>query len=143
MDICQSVLRSFFLRAAAGQYDLGSPEKVLGLLTAMARNKLASQARRQRSQRRGGHHVAIGDEGHERLVAPGTGPGGEAALRDLLQEVRRRLSPDERRLLELRNQGHDWPAIAAELGGGAGALRQKLTRALDRVAGELGLDDPP
>jgi DNA-directed RNA polymerase specialized sigma24 family protein len=46
MDICQSVLRSFFLRAASGQYDLGSPEKVLGLLTAMARNKLASQARR-------------------------------------------------------------------------------------------------
>src|SRR3954470_15180333 len=64
MDICQSVLRSFFLRAASGQYDLGSPEKVLGLLTAMARNKLASQARRQRSQRRGGHHVAIGDEGN-------------------------------------------------------------------------------
>jgi RNA polymerase sigma factor (sigma-70 family) len=143
MDICQSVLRSFFLRAAAGQYDLGSPEKVLGLLTAMARNKLASQARRQRTQRRGGHHVAIDDEGQEPLVAPGTGPGGEAALRDLLQEVRRRLSPDERRLMELRNEGHDWPAIAAELGGGAGALRQKLTRALDRVAGELGLDDPP
>lgn len=142
-DICQSVLKSFFLRAAAGQYDLGSPEKVLGLLTAMARNKLASQARRQRSQKRGGHHVAIGDQGHEWLVAPGTGPGGEAALRDLLQEVQRRLSSDERRLLELRNEGHDWPAIAAELGGGAGALRQKLARAIDRVAGELGLDDPP
>ncbi len=143
MDICQSVLRSFFLRAAAGQYDLGSPEKVLGLLTAMARNKLASQARRQRTQRRGGHHVAIDDGGQNLLVAPGTGPGAEAALRDLLQEVRRRLTPEERRLLELRNEGHDWPAIAAELGGGSGALRQKLTRALDRVAEELGLDDPP
>ena len=32
---------------------------------------------------------------------------------DRQQEVQRRLSPDERRLLELRNQGHDWAAIAA------------------------------
>src|SRR3954451_3991768 len=54
MDICQSVMKSFFVRAASGQYDLETPEKVLGLLAAMARNKLASQARRQGAQRRGG-----------------------------------------------------------------------------------------
>ena len=54
--------------------------------------------------------------------------------RDRQQEVRRRLSPDERQILELRNQGHDWAGIAAQLGGGAEALRKKLARALDRVA---------
>src|SRR5215469_11628452 len=49
MDVCQSVLKSFFVRAASGQYDLETPGQVIGLLTAMARNKLASQARKQRS----------------------------------------------------------------------------------------------
>jgi RNA polymerase sigma-70 factor (ECF subfamily) len=140
MDICQSVLKSFFVRAASGQYDLETPEKVLGLLAAMARNKLASQARRQGSLRRGGGHVAAGWD-QDQFAARGAGPSREVDARDLLQEVRRRLSPDEQRVLELRNQGHDWDAIAARLGGGAEALRKKHARALDRVAAQLGLDD--
>ena len=40
MDICQSVLGSFFVRAATGQYKLETPEHLLKLLTTMARNKL-------------------------------------------------------------------------------------------------------
>src|SRR6476659_4802603 len=45
MDICQSVLASFFLRAAAGQYDLEQPGQLVALLTQMARNKLAMRSR--------------------------------------------------------------------------------------------------
>src|SRR5262249_56000767 len=71
MDICQSVLRSFFVRAASSQFDLETPEQVLKLLTAMARNKLASQARKQHSLRRDNRRAsAIGDEG-SRLVRAG------------------------------------------------------------------------
>jgi hypothetical protein len=62
---------------------------------------------------------------------------------DLQTEIRRRLSPDEWQLLELRNQGHDWAAIAAEVGGASESLRKKLARAIDRVIKELGLDDDP
>src|SRR5882672_7102445 len=50
MDVCQSVLASFFLRAAAGQYDLHDPEQLVALLTQMARNKLAMHARSQYQQ---------------------------------------------------------------------------------------------
>src|SRR3954451_5481193 len=46
MDICQSVLKSFFVRAASGQYDLETPQQLLKLLTTMAHNKLISQARK-------------------------------------------------------------------------------------------------
>src|SRR4051794_3953776 len=88
MDICQSVLASFFVRAASGQYDLETPEKVLGLLAAMARNKLASQARRQGTQRRGGRRVSSGGKDQEEFAAPGACPSREVAARDLLQEVR-------------------------------------------------------
>ena len=143
MDICQSVLRSFFVRAASSQFELETPEQVLKLLTAMARNKLASQARKQHTQRRDNRRAsAIGDQG-SRLVAPGDSPSAAIVVRDLQQEVRRRLAPDEWRLLELRNQGHDWAAIAAQVGGLAETLRKKLARAIDRVVDELGLDDEP
>src|SRR6202051_241453 len=49
VDICQSVFASFFVRTALGQYDLESPDQLLKLLAAIARNKLAYQARRERA----------------------------------------------------------------------------------------------
>ena len=101
------------------------------------------QARKEYSQRRDRRRVVPQGPDQDRLVAPGGGPSGEVAARDLLEEVRRRLSPEEQQILELRNQGDDWAAIAAQLGGGAEALRKKLARAIDRVAEQLGLDDEP
>ena len=143
MDICQSVMRSFFLRATSGQYSLETPEQLLSLLTAMARNKLASQARKQRSLRRDHRRASpLGEEG-DRLVAPGDSPSAALVLLDLQQEIRRRLAPDEWQLLDLKNQGHDWTAITARVGGNTESLRKKLARAIDRVVDELGLDDEP
>ena len=143
MDICQSVLKSFFVRAAAGQFSLETPEQVLKLLTTMARNKLASQARKQHSLRRDNRRASPIADGGSRLVAPGDSPSAKMVVLDLQREVRRRLAPDEWQLLELRNQGHDWTAIAAQVGGVAESLRKKLARAIDRVVDELGLDDEP
>lgn len=40
----------------------------------------------------------------------------------------------------MRQQGLEWAAIAAELGGSPEALRKHFTRALDRVARRLGLE---
>jgi RNA polymerase sigma-70 factor (ECF subfamily) len=140
MDICQSVLASFFLRAASGQYELDTPENLLKLLTSMARHKLADQARKLRTQRRDERRVEGGRTLDE--VAAGTAsPIRTLEARDLLAEVERRLSAEERRLVELRMQGLDWVAIAQQLEGGAEALRKKLSRALDRVSRELGLED--
>ena len=58
IDVSQSVLASFFVRAAVGEYDLESPEQLVRLLMTMARNKLASRARQERSQRRDVRRVA-------------------------------------------------------------------------------------
>ena len=66
-------------------------------------------------------------------------PGRVAAGRDLLEEVRRRLSPEERQIADLRAQERSWPEVAAELGGTPEARRKQLDRALNRVAQELGL----
>src|SRR5262245_19863177 len=40
MDVCQSVLGSFFVRAALGQFDLSTPEQLLKLVAQMARHKV-------------------------------------------------------------------------------------------------------
>ena len=66
-------------------------------------------------------------------------PSQEVAASELLQEMRKRLSPDERRLAEQRAAGRDWAGIAADEGDSPEALRKKLGRAVDRVAEELGL----
>jgi RNA polymerase sigma-70 factor (ECF subfamily) len=141
MDISQSVLASFFVRTALGQFDLDSPEQLLKLLAAMARHKLANQAHHHQAQCRDYRRVELGPEGVGEAVAPSPGPYHEAMARELLAEGRRRLSDAERRLLEMRQEGRGWADIAQELGTRPEALRMQLTRAVDRVTRELGLDE--
>ncbi len=104
----------------------------------MARHKLADQVDHERAGRRDNRRVA-GDV--DRALSPASGPGEQAAARELLQEVHRRLSPEERQLVELRNQGLEWAEIGAQLGDSPEALRKRLARAADRVAQELDLDE--
>ena len=61
--------------------------------------------------------------------------------RELLQQFRSRLSEAERWLADQRGLGRSWADIATEVGENADALRMRHSRALDRVARQLGLDD--
>jgi RNA polymerase sigma-70 factor (ECF subfamily) len=139
MDICQSVLASFFVRAALGQYELQRPEELLKLLTVMARNKVVDQARKPRPGQP--QPPPDGQPGQvEDLAAPGPSPSEQVEARDLLERFRARLTEDERRLADRRALGREWADIAAELGANPEALLKKLARALDRVAREMSLD---
>ena len=142
VDIVQSVLGSFFVRAALGQYDLDDPARVRGLLVGMAHNKLAEAVRRQQRDRRDVRRVQSELPEDAPVADAADDPGRIVASRELLHEVRGRLSEEERSLADLRSQGRGWEAIAAELGGTAEGRRKQLSRAADRVAQELGLDDP-
>ena len=140
LDICQSVLGSFFVRAASGQYELNSPEQLRKLLVTMARNKLIKQVDRHCADRR--DHRRLASEPVQFVdIAAGASPSRQVAARDLLQQAHQRLSEEERRLAELRSQGMDWAGVARELGGTAGGRRKQLDRALRRVACELGLEE--
>ena len=141
VDVCQSVMASFFVRAAAGQYDLNEPLQLLRLLISMARNKVAEAARRQRAQRRDSRRM--GGLGVEEIDPAGAGgtPSRVVAAREMLDRVRDRLQEDERRLADMRALGHEWTDIAAQVGGTADGRRMQLSRALDRVVHELGLEE--
>ena len=142
-DVCQSVLASFFVRAASGQYELDTPEQLVRLLMSMARNKIASRGRKQEVVRREERDLDGSSSAEGDFPAGGVSPSVQVAGRDLLEEVRKRLSEEERFLVDQRALGREWADIAAERGGGAEALRKKHARALDRVAAELGLDEGP
>jgi RNA polymerase sigma-70 factor (ECF subfamily) len=139
LDVCQSVLASFFAGCAAGRFDLRQPERLQALLLSMARIKLAFQARKHLAGCRDYRRQAADDTG-VRLAAAGASPSRIVAARDLLAAVRGRLSPDERRLADLRGQGHDWAEIARQVGGRPDSRRKQLGRALDRVARQLHLE---
>jgi RNA polymerase sigma-70 factor (ECF subfamily) len=141
MDICQSVFSSFFLRVACGQYDLDRPDQLLKLLVAMAHNKVAFQARRHRAQRRDQRREVALVKGEGEPTQPSPSPSRVVAGKELLQTFLGRLSAEERQLADRRASGREWADIAAELGGTAQARRKQLSRAADRVARELGIDD--
>jgi RNA polymerase sigma-70 factor (ECF subfamily) len=139
-DVCQMVLASFFVRAAAGQYDLEQPQQLLKLLATMARNKVASLARKQRARPADEQRV---EESRiaEKVKAAEPGPSTVFQLRELRHEIDGRLSDEEKYMVSLRNEGRAWADIAAQLGGTPAARCMQLTRALNRVAQELGIDD--
>jgi RNA polymerase sigma-70 factor (ECF subfamily) len=140
-DVCQSVLASFFVRTALGQYEVDTPEQLLSLLTAIARNKLTNQANRLRSRKRDIRRDAGGGDAAPLVPDPASDPGEQASARELLEKVRDGLDPPERYLAEQRSLGRSWRELADELGATDVALRKKLTRALDRVMTGLGLGD--
>jgi RNA polymerase sigma factor (sigma-70 family) len=140
MDICQSVLASFFVRTALGQYEVDTPEQLLNLLTTITRNKLTNQAHRLRAQRRDIRRD-VGNVEAASLIHQVSDPSEQASAKEILEKVRERLDDQERYLAEQRSLGRSWKELADELGGTDVALRKKLSRALDRVMAELGLEE--
>jgi RNA polymerase sigma factor (sigma-70 family) len=139
MDICQSVLKSFFLRAAAGQFSIDRPEDLRRLLVQMACNKSLEAARREYAQRRDVRRsVTLGDEAHQ--LAGGDDPVEEVEWRELLLRGREMLSPDEGKVAEWRAAGWTWEEIGGELGRTPDQVRMQLARAQTRVAQALGLE---
>jgi RNA polymerase sigma-70 factor (ECF subfamily) len=141
MDVCQSVLASFFVRTAAGQYDLENPQQLTGLLVQMARHKLASTARRQYRQRRDVRRAEPDGDALQRVAQDDPSPSQQVAGHELLERLRAQLTDEERCIAELRGEGLSWDEIATRLGGKAQARRMQLVRAIERVTARLGLDE--
>lgn len=140
-DIVQSVFCSFFVRAALGQYELEKPEQVLGLLVSMSRKKLADYARMQGAARRDYRRTRALHGRERQPLAADVDPARQAASAELVEEFRKRLSPEESALAQQRANGEPWTAIAAARGESAEALRKKLERAVTRISQDLGLDE--
>jgi DNA-directed RNA polymerase specialized sigma24 family protein len=140
VDICQSVLASFFFRAAAGQYDLNDPAQLIALLTKMAVNKLAMHSRRHFRQRRDVRRVADLADGVADIPANSAEPPRVAIGREMLDRAYAMMDADVREMVQRRTSGEEWTQIAAELGGTADGRRKQYQRAIDRLAAAFQIE---
>src|SRR5262245_4442349 len=127
MDVCQSVLATFFKRAAAGQFELEHADQLIHLLVRMACNKVAGEARKQHAKRRDVGRVEPAQFLADEKVGPDREPGELLAQRELVAKFRERLSEEEWRLVTERADGRGWAEIAEELGGTPEGLRKRFT----------------
>ncbi len=141
MDICQSILANFFVRVAAGQFELETPEQLLKLLATMVRNKVTDHARRAHRQRRDASLVVSTAADELPLAGSVDTPSKIVAHRELLKNLSERLSDEERMIAEQRTIGCGWNEIAEQIGGTPEAVRKRFSRAVNRAAKDIGLDD--
>lgn len=141
VDVCQSVLGGFLLRLAAGDYALASEDDLRRLLVAIANKKFLVLNRRETAAKRD-HRNTFSLDNMKELADEVSQRGiGCVDHHDLLNEVIKRLSPDEQSLFLSRREGMSWHAIAERTSEDIIVLRKRLSRALNRVAVELKLEE--
>lgn len=138
VDICQSVFGKFFRNAAAGRLDLESPQQLLALLVTMTRNRVIDEHRRQNAQKRRASDEPVVALDESAVGTGDDGPRTVAILREMIGEIRARLSAEELLIADGRNAGRSWQEIADELGHAPDAVRKRLARAVERVRAEIG-----
>jgi RNA polymerase sigma-70 factor (ECF subfamily) len=137
-DVSQSVLASFFTRAASGEYELDQPEQLGRLLMTMARNRLVSRTRRERRLVRDVRRVLAEPEVLDRLTDRQPSPSEIVSRKEQLDRLKAALTANEQQILELRALGLTWDEIAARLGGNGHARRMQLSRGLARMEHQAG-----
>ena len=136
VDLVQSVHRSLLLGLRAQKVDLAGPDNLIALTVLMVRRKVARRWAHLRRQQRLSGAPAGRDDLPGLLLgvsSPQADPAREAAYRDMVRQLCRQLSEAERRMLELRLQGHTTAEVAAALGVSPIALRVRLTRLRQRL----------
>ncbi len=137
-DIVQSVFRTFFGRAKAGQFQIEREEDLTKLLVRITVHKTLRQAEfHQAGKRDIGAETAQEEEtpsGNRLTPVLAREPTPEEAVEflDQLEHFLNQLSPQERQILELRMQGFSTEEIAQRLG----TYDRKVRRFLERIRGQ-------
>ena len=133
-DIVQSVFRTFFRRAARGQYDVPEGEDLWKLFMVIALHKIRSAATFHRAAKRDVRATTAG------LTDAPSGPHlaapdemSLATLRMVIDELLGALPPSMRAIVELRVEGHEVEEIARR----TGRSRRSVERALHEFRSRL------
>jgi RNA polymerase sigma factor (sigma-70 family) len=131
-DVVQSAYRSFFADSRAGRYDLQCGNDLWQLLLTITLHKLQCQVQRHTAQKRAvEQEQSFGSEdslhGIQAYVAAhGPSPVEAVALIDEVEQIMRHLGPPQRRIVELRLQGHQLGEIAALVSCSLSTVRRVL-----------------
>lgn len=140
VDICQSVLGGFLLRLAAGGYQVTSKEDLHRLLASIANKKFLMFQRREYAEKRSRKITFSINRVPEPPEPNQRGVGLELEMTEIWGKAGRLMNAEEWDLLQRRKEGQSWEEIAQKYNVSSLLLRKRLSRALRRVADELGLD---
>jgi RNA polymerase sigma factor (sigma-70 family) len=133
-DVVQSAYRSFFLLARDGEVLLHESGDLWRLLVRITLRKVYRSARRHRAECRSVEREdRRPDEREAAALSREPTPAEAAALVDELRGVLATLGAVQRRIVEMRLQGHEIDVIAAEVGRSTRTVR----RTLAALGGEL------
>lgn len=138
-DVVQSAYRSFFTNTRDGRYEFRRGGDLWQLLARITLHKVQHHVKRVTAQKRAAAREQTFGSEDSLAGIPARGRGEEtspleaAVLTDLLQQLMCGLEAPERRILELRLQGHELEEIAAA----TGLSRRTVCRVLKDVKGQL------
>jgi ECF sigma factor len=137
LDVCQSVLASFFFHLTSGAYDLSVPAQLSALLAKMAQNKVRMRAREQFRQRRDIRRLSQVDVENAKIPGFQAGPEEPIDDQDLIDHALDLMPPEIRAIADRRMAGELWPEIADALGGTPDGRRKQFERAVLPIAQSL------
>lgn len=140
MDVCQSVLASFFFHAARGAYALHEPEQLAALLTKMAQNKLNMRVRAQFRRCRDVGRISTTVVEETNVASPLPGPVQQASGKELLDRALGLMTPEIRAIAVRRMHNEAWADIAFALGGTPDGRRKQYERAIEQIADGFPFD---
>ena len=125
-DIVQSVFRTFFRRAALGDYSVPEGEQLWKLLLVIALNKVRAEGAYHRAAKRDVRQTVVG-EAFEQAIESGRGNDeiALAALRMVIEDLLAGMPEANRRVIELRIEGNEVNEITE--------LTQRSKRTVERV----------
>lgn len=139
IDLVQSVHHSLMLGLRRKEYDVSTPERLMALAATLVRRKAARYWRRmQRQQRLSGERTGGSSvvDLLESLSTPEADPALVAGRNDALEDLWRRLDHLDRKVLELRLEGHTTAEVARLLELDSDVLRVRLSRMRRRLRSE-------
>jgi RNA polymerase sigma-70 factor (ECF subfamily) len=147
-DLVQSVFRRFFRRVQQGEYDVPAGEELWGLFLVIALNRIRAEETYQRAGKRDVRRTAgsapvvpvdVPDQKHD---------ADFTALQLTIAEAMEKLPAAQRRMLELRIQGHEVAEIARLVGRSKRTVERNLQevrlhlRALLEPAADANTSNP-
>jgi DNA-directed RNA polymerase specialized sigma24 family protein len=126
-DIVQSVFRTFFRRAAAGEYAAPGGDELWKLFLVIGLNKVRATAAHHKAAKRDIRQTAGGDALN--VAANGSREEDLRVLELTIEELLAPLPPTHREIIELRIAGHEVADIAARTG--------RAKRSVERILHEF------
>jgi RNA polymerase sigma-70 factor (ECF subfamily) len=135
-DIVQSVFRTFFFRAKDGQFKIKDQDDLCKLLMRITVHKVLRQVEFHTAGKRDANlETEQGNRTVERmheLLAREPTAEAQVEFLDQLEKFLTGLSPKERKILELRMNGHTDREIAVQLG----VVDRTIRRLFERIRGQ-------